>query len=386
MSTTIRRYDIDWLRVIAIGLLLFYHIGIGFQPWGVFIQFIQSDTPLESLWIPMSMLNIWRIPLLFFVSGMGVCFAMRKRNWKQLLLERTKRILIPFVFGIFFIVPIHIFLWQKYYNQDIVYSPHPIHLWFLGNIFIYVIVLSPVFFYLKRNENGKIHRWLKKLFRNPLGLLLVASAFILEAVFVNPETYETYAMTFHGFILGLLAFLFGFCFVYSGKTFWQTILKWRWLSLSIAVILFLIRLFVFQLKAPDYLMPVESCSWIFAVFGFGYKYLNHPSKILSYLSQAAYPIYIIHMIFLYLGSFLIMPLGIPTILKFITVVAFSGIGCFVFYDLIIRRTGFLRPLFGLKESKRNHFELFERKGGLIVRTDNPINKTDPLKLENKIIK
>ena len=92
MLSTNRRYDIDWLRVITIGLLLIYHIAIVFQPWGVFIGFIQSDRSLESLWIPMTMLNVWRIPLLFFVSGMGVCFAIRKRNWKQLLLERTQRI------------------------------------------------------------------------------------------------------------------------------------------------------------------------------------------------------------------------------------------------------------------------------------------------------
>jgi len=163
MSITNRRYDIDWLRVITIGLLLIYHITIGFQPWGVFIGFIQSEKPLESLWIPMAMLNIWRIPLLFFVSGMGVCFAIRKRNWKQLLLERTKRIFLPFLFGILFIVPIHLFIWQQYYKQDMIYSPNPGHLWFLGNIFIYVILLSPVFFYLKKNENGTINRWLKKL-------------------------------------------------------------------------------------------------------------------------------------------------------------------------------------------------------------------------------
>ena len=54
MSTENRRYDIDWLRVIAIGLLLIYHIAIAFQPWGVFIGFIQSDKSLEALWIPMS--------------------------------------------------------------------------------------------------------------------------------------------------------------------------------------------------------------------------------------------------------------------------------------------------------------------------------------------
>ena len=120
-----RRYDIDWLRVIAIGLLLVYHIGIGFQPWGVFIGFIQSEKPLNSLWIPMSMVNIWRIPLLFFVSGMGVCFAIRKRNWKQLIQERAKRILLPFLFGIVFIVPMHLLIWQKYYMQDLKYSLNP---------------------------------------------------------------------------------------------------------------------------------------------------------------------------------------------------------------------------------------------------------------------
>ena len=88
-----RRYDIDWLRVIAIGLLILYHIGFVFLPWGVFIGFIQNAEPLDHIWEPMSMLNIWRIPLLFFVSGMGVSFAIRKRDWIQLILERTRRIL-----------------------------------------------------------------------------------------------------------------------------------------------------------------------------------------------------------------------------------------------------------------------------------------------------
>ena len=348
MSTTNRRYDIDWLRVIAIGLLLFYHIGIIFQPWGVFIGFIQNDKPLESLWIPMSMLNVWRIPLLFFVSGMGVCFAMRKRNWKQLVLERTKRILLPFLIGILFIVPIHLFIWKKYYSQDMNYTLHPSHLWFLLNIFVYVILLSPLFFYLKRNEKGRINKWLKSLFRNPLGLLIIVVSFVIESILVRPETYETYAMTLHGFLLGLLAFLFGFCFVLSGTAFWETVLKWRWFFLFIALFLFLIRFIIFQLKAPNYLIAIESNMWIFTVFGFAYKHLNRPGKTLLYLSQGAYPIYIIHMIFLYLGSFLIIPLGIPAIIKFILIIAFTGIGCFTFYDLLIKRVSFLRPLFGLK--------------------------------------
>jgi peptidoglycan/LPS O-acetylase OafA/YrhL len=348
MNLITRRYDIDWLRVITIGLLLIYHIAIVFQPWGVFIGFIQSANPLESIWTPMSMINVWRIPLLFFVSGMGVCFAIKKRNWKQLILERTQRIFVPFLFGMLFIVPIHVVIWQQYYNQDIIFTPQQGHLWFLKNIFIYVIVLSPVFFYLRNHKNGIVNRWLKKLFSNPLGLLPIVAAFILEAILLNPEAYEMYAMTWHGFFLGLLAFLFGFSFVLSGDTFWPTILKWRWLFLTLALTLFVTRYVQFELKAPNYMMAIESCMWIFAVFGFGYKYLNHPSKTLSYLSQGAYPIYIIHMIFLYLGSVLILPLEIPTILKFILVIAFTFIGCFAMYELI-RRVPFLRPLFGLKK-------------------------------------
>ena len=352
MSATNRRYDIDWLRVIAIGLLLLYHVAIGFQPWGIMIGFITNDKPWESLWIPMTMLNVWRIPLLFFVSGMGVYFAIQNRNWKQLLKERARRIFIPFVFGIFAIVPISTYIWQHYYHQELKYNPNPGHLWFLGNIFVYVILLSPVFFYLKRNEQGIIVTWIKKCLSNPFGLLLVIAAFIGEVLLVNPNPYELYAMTWHGFFLGLLAFFFGFCFVLSGSSFWNMILKWRWLFFAAAVLLYTWRLLQFQMKVPNFQLVIESNFWTFSVFAFGYKYLNRSGKALRYLSQAAYPIYIVHMIFLFLASLLIFPLDIEVHLKFILVLVFTFIGCFAFYEFIIRRVNIIRPLFGLKNKTK----------------------------------
>ena len=96
------------------------------------------------------------------------------------------------------------------------------------------------------------------------------------------------------------------------------------------------------------MMAVESNSWILALFGFGYRYLNKPGAALSYLSQAAYPVYIIHMFVLYAGAWVILPLEIPVFLKFIAVVAFTGVFCYLIYEFIIRRVGILRPLFGLK--------------------------------------
>ena len=357
MSSSTRRYDIDWLRVIAIGLLLIYHIAIVFQPWGVFIGFIQSDEPLQSLWIPMSMLNVWRIPLLFFISGMGVCFAIKKRNWKQLITERSKRILLPFIFGVFFIVPIHFLIWQYYYNQDLSYVLNRSHLWFLGNIFAYVIIFTPLFFYLKKIENNLLGNKIKKIFGNPLGFIFIIASFVIETFVIKIESFELYAMTSHGFFLGLLAFLFGFMLIYSETYFWNSVLKWRWFLIITASLLFIIRWLYFELNAPNYLKSIESCFWVFTIFGFGYKYLNKQSKTLSYLSQGAYPIYIIHMIFLYLGSYLILPLHIPTVLKFILVIIFTILGCLALYEFLIKRIEILRLLFGLKIDYRNTYLL-----------------------------
>jgi len=352
---TERRYDIDWLRVITIALLLIYHIAIVFQPWGFYIGFIQSMEAWESLWIPMSMLNIWRIPLLFFVSGIGVCFAIQKRDAKQLLSERSKRIFLPFLFGVLFIVPIHIMIWQKYYGQTPTYHFSQGHLWFLANIFIYVIVLSPLFFYLKR-KNGKFQLLLQKLLKTPLALIVVSISFVLESIIMKPDPFEMYALSMHGFYLGLLAFFFGFCFVLSGNIFWNNLAKWKYLYFFLAVILYSIRYVEFQLKAPVYLMAIESVTWIFAVLGFAYQYLNRPSRILSYLSQAAYPIYILHMIFLYAASYVILPLSISVVLKFTLIVAFTFTGCYVCYETI-RRNRILRLFFGLKTPKSKKLQL-----------------------------
>lgn len=343
-----RRHDIDWLRVIAIGLLLIYHIAIIFQPWAMFIGFIRSDELMEDLWKPMTLLNVWRIPLLFYVSGMGVYFAIRKRNWKELLLERSKRILLPFLFGMVAIVPLHFLIFQEYYNLPLSYFAHAAHLWFLGNIFIYVLLLIPLFFYLKKIEHGRFMKGLSSVMRKPAGPLSISVFFVLEALIVKPLAFEMYAQTWHGFFLGLLAFFFGFLFVYSGKAFWQTVLKWRWLYLGMAIALYIIRLMLFNLKSPGYLLAIESNCWIFAVFGFGYRYLNKPGAALSYLSEAAYPIYIIHMFALYAGAMIILPMEIPVMVKFIAIIVFTGTVCYLVYEFMIRRIGFLRPLFGLK--------------------------------------
>lgn len=353
-----RRYDIDWLRVISIGLLLIYHVVIGFQPWGVFIQFIQSEKPLESLWVAVSMINVWRIPFLFFVSGMGVYFALRKRNWKELIKERTIRILIPFLFGVLTVVPLHIYLWSTYYHQTFVYAFNPSHLWFLGNIFSYVLLGLPVLYWaFSRRE--MLEKVLSRLSDHPLKLLIIALPLLVEVLIIAPESYETYALTWHGYFLGMICFYTGFLIMISGKKFWETVKKWLWVYLALALGLYLTRVLAFDLVAPTYLLTQETTLWVLFVFGLGYKYLNRPSKSLIYLNEAAYPIYIIHMLWIYLSSFYFFPLDMNPWLQFAIVNLVTFGGSFATYHFIIRRILWLRPLFGLKvrSSKDRSFQL-----------------------------
>jgi hypothetical protein len=65
-------------------------------------------------------------------------------------------------------------------------------------------------------------------------------------------------------------------------------------------------------------------------------------------TAGAYPIYIIHMIFLYLGSLLLFPLNTNVYVKFVLVWIFTVAGCFAKYEFFIRRINFIRILFGLK--------------------------------------
>ena len=348
---TERRYDIDWLRVIAIFLLLIYHIAIIFQPWAVFIGFIRSVKSMEGLWYPMTLLNVWRIPLLFFVSGMGVYFAMQKRNVKQLLLERSKRILLPYLFGMVAVVPLHFFIFQDFYGQQLTYFAHPGHLWFLGNLVIYISILFPLFFYLLRKREGFFRKTLVKVMSNPLGPVAISLFFVLEVVIVKPQIFSLYAQTLHGYAIGFLAFLFGFILVYTGQSFWNTVQKWKAFYLGIAAILFVIRLVVNQSTGPNFLMAIESNLWIMSLMGYAYQYLNKPSNILTYLSSAVYPVYMVHMFVLYGAAWLILPLKIPVFFQFILIVLITTVVCFLLYE-ILKRIPILRNLVGISVKRK----------------------------------
>ena len=348
-NTHQRRYDVDWLRVITLDLLIIYHVVVSFQPWATNVFFIQNEQPLQRLWVIMSIINVWRIPILFLISGMGVRFAMERRYWKKLLRDRTARILAPFVFGFFFICPISLYLAMKYYGKRAAYVPNPGHLWFLANLFLYVLLLLLLMIYLKNNPSNFALRFLSRLFRWRFGIFFIALPLMAEAWLVDPQIFPAYALTPHGFWLGMVCFITGFIFISLGDVFWQAVAGVRHVALVVAFLLYLGRLLVFQLAGePNLLSALESMSWMLAILGYGSLYLNEASVSLTYFSKAVYPIYIFHMPVQYCVSYFLLPLYLPVILKLIMLLTGTLGASLLIYEYVIRRFKWIQPLFGMK--------------------------------------
>ncbi|MEM7800315.1 MAG: acyltransferase [Chloroflexota bacterium] len=345
-----RRYDVDWLRTLALGLLIVYHIAVAFQPFGSAILFIQNEETLDALWVPMRMLNVWRIPILFLISGMGVAFAMRRRSWRALLNDRTARILLPLLFGSIFIAPISIYLATIWYQLNEggggSYVPTAAHLWFLSNIYLYVLLLLPLFTYFKNHPENRFLQGLGWLVSQPLGIFIISHPVVAETLLVQPWSFETYASTLHGLALGLVLFLTGFLFISVERDFWPAVTRHRFVALLLGVVLYAFRI-TFE-TSPMWLIGIESVSWMLAILGFGALYLNQSSKGLRYLSAAVYPIYIIHLPVQTALSYLLFQLELSAWIKFILLVIGTFTLSFVLYEFVLRRVNWMRPLFGMQ--------------------------------------
>ena len=99
-----RRHDIDALRIFAFALVMLYHVGMYYVAgWH---WHLKSPQALDWLQVPMRALNLWRMDLVFLVSGLALGLLQRSRGGTQgLLASRSRRLLLPLAFGMAVVVP-----------------------------------------------------------------------------------------------------------------------------------------------------------------------------------------------------------------------------------------------------------------------------------------
>lgn len=364
-----REHGLDWLRVAAFAVLIFYHSGMVFVPWGFHIK---NNELSGNLALVMLFFNRWRLPLLFFISGCGVAFALRRRGLAGFAGERVRRLLIPLVFGMFVIVPPQIyferlqqgaaFSYREFYPSVFEFVTYPKgslswhHLWFVAYLFVYSLFGIPIFRFL-RGQTGR--RWLAVLARfiesHPAAIYLINLPSLAVAVVLGPRWPVTHNLTSDWANLAgsFITFLWGFA-IASTPAMLDVIERRRreFLGLALAVTaISYARLLSGAAPGPSpvaiLISAYQGMLWIFTLVGYARARIRRGGAWLSYANEAVYPFYILHQTIIVAAGFYIVQQPWTIGVKLAATMLAAFFGSWAGFELV-RRTPLTRLLFGLK--------------------------------------
>ena len=318
-----RKYELDWLRVILFGLLVPYHAALGFVSYGDEVYGIVNDevggVGLELL---LDWSHSWRIFALFMISGVGTWFASRKQAGLAFVGTRLHRLGLPLIAWLGFAaiavlvfgMDARAFVWlsESETGWRAVEYVDFWHLWFLKNLLIYTLIAMPLLW------AGDLLKLKRASMRGPV-VLIASAMFALNAVlepifegFIGLNGDDLY--NFMGFVLG----------IWIGANAVKALdwmARWWWILLLSGTASYPLTL-TFQLAYYDVIAnydsawdlygefmylgwhavrPVNALIWGMGFFGLASKVLNKPSRYLERLTKLVFPLYVFHMPITILG-------------------------------------------------------------------------------------
>jgi len=385
-----RRYDIDWLRTLAFLLLIFYHIGQFYvSDWGWHVKSLYLSDFLKNV---MLLVNQWRMPLIFLISGVALSLIEPKVNSAQLVKIRFTRILLPLLFGMFLIVPPQVYYelvqtegYTANYIEFLVlyldinttmYSEHQLltsrtgltlglitynHLWYLLYLFVYTLVyiaIKPLL--IKIN-------W-QKISTNMNPLTIVAIPFILvlfyDLILLKYFPDDTFVLVgdWYNHALYFTVFMLGYALAKSPNV-WKTLINHRKVWLILALISYSLVIIRFN-RAWGFDVDYNSASmatqllinliwsgnkvfWLLAILGFAGAYLNKKNPLLTYMNEAILPWYILHQTLIIVFAMWLAKFELGPVFEPILLILFTFIGCATGYE-VIKRFAITRFVFGMK--------------------------------------
>ncbi len=372
-----RHHYIDWLRISAFMLLILYHGSRAFfpeDPWHI-------SNPQGS-WVlraAMDAMAQWRLPLLFFISGIGSWFVMKRRSLGGFVRNRLVKVLLPLGFSMLVIVPPQVWLERRFYGQtDLGYpawlfgpafaqgtypegniSWH--HLWYLAYLLAMSLMLIPLIYPYVRGRLHRLSAFWARVCGGPSLLAVVALPLLVENTAGRMWPGASLALLGDWGWLAQMAtwFTIGFLSAPHLPRFAATAKRFVWFSGAIWLGLTLVLLLRkdsdnFDFGFGDWSLPYDDMlrspiAWfaILTLVGLFVQVLNRDSGLKRYLATAVYPLYIIHQTLALTLVYLVVPLDWPVGAKLLGVTLGTFLLSFATYHLIIRNLGPLRPLFGL---------------------------------------
>lgn len=403
MKTHKRHYYLDWLRVLAFGLLFLFHSWRPFDhlPWH--IKNADQSIVFDLLTF---FTHGWRMFLIFLVSGAGTFLAMRSRKG-AFVKDRVKRLIVPFIFGILLIIPPQRFYeWIMFYEFQGSYldflSVYPLHqldanmgasvllwfghlgthLWYLPFLFVMTLFTLP---FLKRIQRGKFDfTFLKKLMSTRFGIFILILPLFISRFLLKPlfSEYTDWA----DFFVYIWPFLYGFVLM-TDHEFIEIIKKKTTLLLNVGVLSSTLFIYIASQgghMVEAYLHPsfsllhlgfsglsaIIAVSWILFFVGFFAKFMNFNHRLLIPANISILPIYVLHQTLIIVFGYYIVGLEINLVFKFI-IIAFTAIPASVLLYKMIQTNNISRFLFGLKPlAREKRLKLIRKLDPVIIPIDN----------------
>lgn len=380
-----RLWYLDWLRVFAMfGIFLFHNARFYdvFTDWHV----KNASTGLGPS-ILVAFMDAWIMPLFFVIAGAGTYYALKFRTPGQFIKERSLRLLVPFIFGMFVIVAPQAYFqaishgeqlggysFFQLYRLYIQYLPELqwFHLWFLAYLFVFSLIALPVLLPFGKDSKSVIVRAASVLDRSkPWALVpLFVIAIAIIDILISPTSFWGSRGTGGWNIVSyILFFVFGYL-IFSNTRLLEIIKRRCWFFLGAGIVFSgLALLFVDQyVETESYfgtasynlahlIRSMNSWAWMLAFTGIVGRFLNFNNRFLSYANKAVLPFYVLHQTIIISIGFYVVQWDIGVGLKYLTISTASFAAIMLIYELLVRRINILSFLFGMR-LKKSRVRLF----------------------------
>jgi glucans biosynthesis protein C len=372
MDSSRRRYDIDWLRVLAMLMIFFFHSARMFNEddWHIKNNVISFGATLF-----IDIVAQWIMPLFFILSAISSRYSLAHRDAGSYLKERFQRLVIPLLFGILVVIaPVQIWIervsHQQYTGSFLSFYPHyfegfyafggnfawmGVHLWYLEMLFLFSLFTLPLFMFFKKEAvSARISQVLEHFSKPGMIYLFVIPVFCMELlVNLHPEGLGRRDFGGWSIFTYLTFFVLGYLFSFDSPLK-PAIEKHRTVSLVLGVVFTITGAFLlingYSSRSMGFTMmrSLNSWFWLFAFFGFAGRYLNFKNRFLTYGNTAVLPFYILHQTVIVCIGFVIASWNMAVMTKYVLLAVTSFVVIIAIYDQVVKRVGMLRFLFGMK--------------------------------------
>ena len=369
-----RRYELDWLRVLAFAAVFIYHCSRFFDSSDWHVKNSTSSPLVDML---KGIFDLWGMPLIFMISGAAIFFALRPGGATRFLRNRVLRLLIPLALGILVLGPPQIYLERLshgnfqgnffdflpvYFRDWRVWGGNfawsGVHLWYLEYLFLFTLVLLPLFAALKRPAGKRFIDSLARLTALPGAIYLWVLPLVLVIILGDPYGIMRPAPREDIARLFMAPFLICGFLVFSDLRIQGAVIRQRRTALVLALALILAIPIVTDLleNDPTFLiyvlgiLAVGLLSWscMLAILGYGLRYLTGNHRLLAYANEAVLPFYILHQPVILILGYFIIPLALPILAKYLIIAPLAFGITIGLYEFGIRKVNPVRRIFGLK--------------------------------------